>query len=430
MTDTRVTRSSMSRPSVRRALLVAYHFPPLAGSSGVQRALRLAQHLPALGWEPLVLTASTASYERTSDDLLKEIPTGTVVRRAMALDAARQLSFRGRYIAATARPDRWASWRLDAVRQGMRLIREFSPSVIWSTYPIATAHTIAASLHRRSGIPWVADFRDPMAQDGYPPDARTHAQYVDIERHALHEAAASTFTTPGAASEYARRYPDAASRVRVIENGFDEASFSGVDPDEIARLGPLNPGLTTLLHSGIVYPSERDPLQLMVALRRLHDRGAIHPSQLKLRFRAAVADELIHRLAQEHGVQAYVETLPPVPYKDALQEMLRADGLLVMQAANCNQQIPAKVYEYLRAGRPILALADPSGDTAMTLSHAGVGRIAALESADDMEALLPQFLEDLASGAPNGINPDAVQAASRESRSAAFARLFEEVNAG
>ena len=75
--------------------MVAYHFPPLAGSSGIQRTLRFVQHLPALGWQPLVLTASPNAYERTSDDLLAEVPAGTVVRRAFALDTARHLQIGG-----------------------------------------------------------------------------------------------------------------------------------------------------------------------------------------------------------------------------------------------------------------------------------------------------------------------------------------------
>jgi len=149
--------------------MIAYHFPPLAGSSGVQRTLRFVQHLPALGWQPLVLTASPHAYQKTSDDLLAEVPPGTVVRRAFALDTARHLAIAGRYIGWMARPDRWISWKLDAVRQGRKLIEEFKPDIIWSTYLIATAHVIAAALHKHSSTPWVADFRDPMAQVDYPP---------------------------------------------------------------------------------------------------------------------------------------------------------------------------------------------------------------------------------------------------------------------
>jgi glycosyltransferase involved in cell wall biosynthesis len=411
----------------RCVLLVAYHFPPLAGSSGIQRTLRFVQHLPELGWRPLVLTADPRAYERTSNDLLTDVPPGTVVERAFALDTARHLSIGGRYIGSMARPDRWTSWRFDAIRRGMALIRRHRPRAIWSTYPIATAHEIGAALQRKSGLPWIADFRDPMAQDSYPADPLTWKAYERIERHALLTAATSTFTTPGAAAEYARRYPGAASRIEVLENGFDEASFAGVDPIASAAKGPLNPGAITLLHSGIVYPSERDPTQLMVALRRLRDAGAIAPGALKLRFRACIADELIHRLAAEQGVNDFVETLPAMPYRLALEEMLRADGLLVLQANNCNAQIPAKVYEYIRAGRPVLGLADPSGDTAGVLRAAGYAHLAALESADAIVQALADLVRELRAGIAPQPHKDLVRAASRLARSEALARLLGRV---
>lgn len=411
----------------RSVLLVAYHFPPLAGSSGIQRTLRFVQHLPALGWRPLVLSAHPRAYERTSDDLLAEVPQGIVVRRAFALDTARQLAWRGRYMAAMARPDRWVSWRYDAVRQGMALIRQHRPSAIWSTYPIATAHLVGAELQRRSGLPWIADFRDPMAQDGYPPDPLTWQRYLGIEQQAMAQAAACTFTSPTAAAEYRARYAQVAPRIRLLENGYDEDTFASIDPAALAAAGPLTPGAVTLLHSGIVYPSERDPTELMAALRRLHDTGTICPQRLRLRFRAAVADDLVNRLAAKHGVQAYVETLPSVPYRQALEEMLRADGLLVMQANNCNAQIPAKVYEYIRARRPTLGLADPAGDTAGVLRAAGFSHLAALESAVDIAAAMASFLVDLGRGSAPLASEAAVRAASRTARSEELARLLHEV---
>ena len=411
----------------RRVLLVAFHFPPLAGSSGIQRTLRFVQHLPALGWQPLVLSADPRAYERTGDDLLSDIPAGTIVRRAFALDTARHLAFRGRYIGALARPDRWMSWRFDAVRQGMALIRQYQPEAIWSTYPIATAHLIGAELQRRSGLPWIADFRDPMAQHGYPADPLTWQHYDRIERHALLNATLSTFTTPGAAAEYRQRYPQAAERVRLLENGYDEATFASTDARALAAAGPLTPGAITLLHSGIIYPSERDPTQLMVALRRLNDARVIAPGQLKVRFRAAVADKLLQRLAAEHGVQAYVETCPALPYRQALEEMLRADGLLVMQADNCNAQIPAKVYEYLRARRPTLGLTDPTSDTAGVLRQAGLTHVAALESADAIAATLAAFLDDLRHHRAPLADRQAVLRASRTSRSEELARLLASI---
>ena len=235
--------------------MVAFHFPPLAGSSGIQRTLRFAQHLPEFGWEPLVLTANERAYEQTSHDLDDILPASTIVRRAFAVDSARHLAVRGRHMASLARPDRWVSWRFDGVRQGMKMIRQFRPDVLWSTYPIATAHVIGSELRRRSGVPWVADFRDPMAQEGYPPDPRIWKQYQAIEQDAMEHASCSVFTTPGAARIYGQRYPSAARRITVLENGYDEDSFAAVNA--ISGRRALNPGAITLLHSGIVYPEDR-----------------------------------------------------------------------------------------------------------------------------------------------------------------------------
>lgn len=80
---------------MKRILMIAYHFPPLAGSSGIQRTLRFVQHLPSFGWQPLVITASPRAYERTSDDLVPEVPSDPMVHRAFALDTARHLSLGG-----------------------------------------------------------------------------------------------------------------------------------------------------------------------------------------------------------------------------------------------------------------------------------------------------------------------------------------------
>jgi len=336
--------------SRRKLLMVAYHFPPLAGSSGIQRALRLVQHLPGFGWEPLVLTADPRAYERTSPDQVVDIPVGTVVERAFALDAARHLSIAGRYMAWTARPDRWASWRFDAVRRGMRLIREHRPDAIWSTYPIATAHVIGAELQRRSGLPWVADFRDPMLQEGYPADPTAWQHFKRIEGDSFARASLTLVTTPGAARYYAERYTQLKHKIRVVENGYDEESFAAAEAVLGRERTPLHPSGLTLLHSGVVYPYERDPIQLMRALRMLVDRGTLRPGQLRIRFRASGHDDLIRGLADQHGVGSFVETLPPVGYREALTEMLRADILLVMQAANCNVRCPPRSMSTFAAG--------------------------------------------------------------------------------
>lgn len=410
----------------RRVLMVAFQFPPFAMSSGVQRTLRFVRHLPGHGWSPIVLSAHPRAYDAVSTDLLKEISPDVVVERAFALDAARHMSIAGRFPGFLARPDRWRSWATCAVPAGLRLIKRHRPDVIWTTYPIATALLIALRLHRETGIPLVADFRDPMVQDGYPADPKTWRVFDRIEKDIGREAAKLVFVTPSALAVYRTRYAGPADdRFVMIENGFDEESF--VAAEQGLDAAPLNPGCFTLLHSGVVYPSERDPTALFAALGRMRRDGRIDARRVRLRFRAPVHADLLRRLAIQTETSDLIEILPSMPYAQALAEMLRADGLMVMQGANCNEQIPAKLYEYLRARRPILGLADPVGDTASTLRRSGVTHIARLEDSEQVEAVITQFLAQAPSGASPAPLRAELAAMSRRARTRELAALFESV---
>ncbi|MCU7375653.1 glycosyltransferase [Paucibacter sp. O1-1] len=411
---------------MKRLLMIAYHFPPLAGSSGIQRSLRFAQQLPGHGWQPAVLSVNTRAYEQTGSDLLAELPADLEVVRAFALDASRHLAIAGRYPGWLARPDRWLSWLLGAVPAGLAMIRRHRPAAIWSTYPIASAHLLGYSLSRLSGLPWVADFRDPMAHEGYPADARTWQSYLSVEKKVFSRACRAVFATPGAARLYRQRYPVQAERIRVIENGYDEDAFRRASDQPHGAA--LNPGSLTLLHSGIVYPEWRNPSGLFEALQRLLSAGAIRPQTLRLRFRAPVHDRWLADLAERHGLGFMVEILPPLPYIDALTEMLAADALLALQSADCNDQVPAKVYEYLRARKAILGLADPQGDTAGILRTAAMGPICALEApAEQIGEALLSLLASLNGGASPVADEHLVGTASREARTAALAGLLNEI---
>jgi hypothetical protein len=240
---------------MKRLLMIAYHFPPLAGSSGIQRTISFARHLPPLGWEPLVLTAHPRAYERVSHDQLGDLPPDTVVERAFALDAARHLAVKGRYPGFAARPDRWVSWWLGAVPKGLAMIRTYRPDAIWSTYPIATAHMIGHTLHRLSHLPWIADFRDPMAQDGYPADPRI---WRSFKRDRGNRGAARPFIFRCArcGAHVASGTDAPGARLAVVENGYDEESFAphGNASMRSDRCFPT----FTLVHSAR-HPSERDP---------------------------------------------------------------------------------------------------------------------------------------------------------------------------
>jgi hypothetical protein len=423
------------RPSV---LMIAYHFPPLRGSSGIQRTLRFCRYLPEFGWQPVVLTAHPRAYEDRADDLLADVPAGLPVARAFALDTARHMALAGRYPLSLALPDRWISWLLGGVVSGMKLTRQHRIAAIYSTYPIATAHLIALVLQRLTGLPWIADFRDPMAQDGYPENPRVWRAFRWLEEQALRRSQRALFTSPGAIRDYRARYPDIpAERFVLVENGYDEEAF---DEPTAARLphgaGRDAAGHATaarqlrrlvILHSGIVYTSERDPTALFRALGSLKRAGQISADTVEFRFRATANDALLHTLAARNDVADLVTVAPAIPYRAALREMLAADALLILQASNCNSQIPAKAYEYLRADRPLLALTDPGGDTADLLRRAGCATVLSLDAVDEIVAHLPGFLDGVRRDVWARASPSFVAQCSRRERTRMLSELLDNV---
>lgn len=417
---------------MKRVLLIGFQFPPLVGTSGVQRMLRFAEHLPAYGWTPYVLTARERALPNTDAATLREIPDDVAVTRSFALDAARHLAIGGRYPRRLAIPDRWASWIPFAVRDACRLIDREAIDAVWTTYPIASAHRIGNWVHRLRGRPWIADFRDPMAQDDYPTDPLLWRSFDRIEREVARRASTLTFTSPGARDLYAQRYGSSGDDERfvLLMNGYDEGSFAEVEAAQTASRATEGEGPLVLLHSGVVYPSERDPTQLFAALASLQTRKVVSPRTLRIRFRASSHDSMLEELAARYAVRDLIELLPPIGHREALAEMRSADALLVLQAANCNGQIPAKLYEYLRAQRPVLALADPAGDTGRLVASLGSPHVAALESAQAIEAALERFVEQLRRDTAFVVPPERVAAFSRRRLTGELARLLDLAAAG
>lgn len=410
---------------MKRVLLVAFHFPPFKGSSGIQRALSFCRYLPENGWDVTVLTAAPRAYAAVDDRQLAEIPQTTRVLRAFALDSARHLAVGGRYLRFTALPDQWITWLPDAVRKGRRLARLGEIDAIVSTYPIATAHLIGLWLKRRTKLPWIADFRDSMVDPDFPEDPVQRAAFASVERRVIRNADLAVFAAPGSRRMYEQRYPDAAGRLRVVENGYDEGSFVDVVTPVKRTRSPGEP--VTLLHSGLIYPSERDPTAFFDALAALKRDGVIDGNRLRVVLRASGSVETFSALVRERNIDDIVSFPPPLPYREALTEMVAADGLLVLQASNCNHLIPAKLYECLRARRPVIGLTDPAGDTAAKLVEAGIDTIAPLDDAASIRRLLERVLHEARAGTLRLASDAAVHAADRRSRARELARLLDEV---
>ena len=408
----------------KHALMVAFHFPPQTGSSGVQRTLSFSKRLQAHAWHPLVLSANPRAYATHNPAQLTSLPADLIVCRAFALDTKRHLGLGGRYSELMALPDRWISWWAHGVVAGLRLIRRHKPTVLWSTFPIATAHLIALTLHRLTKLPWIADFRDPMLQPAHPASDRQRRIYGWLEQQTLQRCRFAVFTTEKAMNAYRARFPHVdANKFRVIENGYDEDDFAASSKDAKAVVNTR----TTLLHSGILYDAGRNPEQFLAALAQLKAAGSIDTS-LRVVLRAPGDVPATIDKVRRHGVEDIVDVLPPVPYRDALHEMLAADGLLIFQGSPNNNQIPAKIYEYFRARKPILGLVDDAGETAGVLRGAGFNDIAPIDDIARLASAVTDFVANVRAGSAHRASEELVAKSSRAHKAVQLAQLFDEAS--
>ncbi len=416
----------------RSVLIVSFHFPPIQASSGVLRVLSFAKHLAGLLWDVRVVTATTGAYDSVNLKNLDDIPSRVKVLRALSLNTQKHLSIRGKYPGFLAIPDNWVTWIPFAYLVCAVQILRKRPSVVITTYPLASCHAVGWLLKRTFGIPWIADFRDPMLQDNYPKDPRQKWAYRQIEGKTVRSADLVVVTTPGTQRLLARRYgPEIAAKLRLIENGVETDVFRRA-AESPAPAGQPSARRPVLLHSGIVYPYERDPTNLFAAVARARAAGLVSAQTFELRLRGCGHYELFRTKVREAGVEDLVSLLPPISYLEAAAEILDADGLLVLQASNCDDQIPAKVYEYLSTGKPILGLANPRGDTGSLLFGEGVGAVAALEDAEAVFIALAAFIAEHLQSGPKSRSREygAAQSSrySRDRRAEQLAAAIEELS--
>jgi glycosyltransferase involved in cell wall biosynthesis len=409
----------------RRVLMLALQFPPYGLSTGRLRTLGFVRHLPAAGWVPVVVTARNSAYENRDDRTLAEIPEGARVVRAAGVDMARLIAIRGVYPRLIATPDRWNTWALGAALSAVRAARHCRVDALWLTFPVPSAVLAGLLAHRLTGLPLVADLRDPMVYASWPELRWERAVYAWLERRVVKAASVVVLTTPGACELYRRRYPQLpARRFREIPNGIDDGDaaggvLAGAEPEA----GPL-----TLLHSGLIEVPDRDPAALFIALQMLVEQRRLPARGLRIVLRASGRDERFAADLRRLRIEPLVALAPRLPHREAMQEMQRASALLLLQGTPCNQQIPAKAYEYLAARRPIVGLMDPRGDThALVHGRWKVPYCADLSDAAAIAAVLQRFIVDHEAGRAY-VPPDAlVDSFHRRTHASELAQVLDEV---
>lgn len=357
------TTTSAGRLSRRRLLLISFYYPPDNSSSGTLRPTKFTKYLSDFGWDCSVLAPPVRHYPSTDPSLLNEIPASVSVHRTFCIDTKTAFSICGRYPGLLAVPDRYISWLPFALRKGVHVARREKVDAILSTSPIPTTHLIALMLKRLIKCPWVADFRDPWVETEGSERHHRLRESVELwmERRVVHDADRITVTTEEFREWLCARYGNTIKpKTHAVYNGYDETDFEGLQP------GLLEADNFTLLHAGLIDAGYRDPAPLLEAVRLCLDRGAV-PPDLRVRILGGGAyaeSQSLARTIADLGLQSVVEMVGRLPYRRTLAALMQASVLLLMQGREARMLIPAKAFEYLRAGRPILALAPAESATA------------------------------------------------------------------
>ncbi|APD90577.1 hypothetical protein BM524_12655 [Alteromonas mediterranea] len=342
-------------------LMIAFEFPPSNGAS-VPRIESFYRYLKQWGWKVVVLTASPKAYQRIDNSY--QDGKDDLVYRAMALDVPRHLSIKGKYLSAMEMPDRWGlTWIPCALVKGKKLLKQYKPDVVWSSSPIPSTHYIAQKLSSEENIPWVADYRDPFHYMNGSAGKRLDKQHRKIDSQTLKQASKLTFATQQVLDLYCKEYGKLVSeKSMVIENGFDERNFESIRSLLDCKT-PFSDKKFSLYYSGVLYPHGRDPKPVFEALSYLKHQEVISSKSFELIFQGAGKGIEFVSILDELNIRDLVTFIPPVSFIRAVHNMLSANALLLIQDRRFNNQIPGKIYEYLRTQRPILVKSDSEGAT-------------------------------------------------------------------
>ncbi len=411
---------------MKRVLIVSYDFPP-TGGPGVQRVAKFAKYLPRHGWDPVVLTTRRGRPIPKDYALLREL-SHVEIHRTPAPHPHRMAAALKRVLGIRSNPERFIADLFGARRRPWSPVAWIVPDgkLIWMPFglawaltrpPAARADIVLSSLPMPSTailgdriarawhVPHVIDYRDPWTGAFYmpsrwPPLRRFEAGW---ERRLVSRASA-VVAVPGVPESL----PEVDVPVTVIDNGYDEADFIGVEPRRIS-------GGFVIAHLGLLW-KERGLDPLVAAFRRL---GSARPELLERahfvqagRFDAHVARQL-DQLAREIGVTR----LATLTHREAIACMLGADLLYLPTG---HDHVPGKTYEYLRSGRPILGLAARESHLQRLLNETGGG---AVIDRDDTAAIA-RYIEALMDD-PNDYRRSKLAAIARYSREALTASLAQ-----
>ncbi len=457
--------SSADRNS--RVLIVTYAFPPVA-YVGVFRTLKYCKYLGGHHWTPVVLTARPGKGTFIDENLCRQIPPDTRVHRTLDVDPAKWLARLSRpkprpaatvtdartaasgmpeassdgqparrdglwkrfkrfvHTLLTASPDSHIFWVPFAFLRGAWILLRERIDVIYCTSPPHSSHLAAFLLARCFRKPYVLDFRDPWyvlgsAKNPGPKvpwllrlETRTKAAIV-------RNAARIICVSRGERDELREEFPEIdPRRITFITNGYDAPDFEGVEPerDDTNKL--------VLIHAGTIYPEVAG--EFFEALRRLHAEDPAAAAGLEVRLLGEISDDYTPTV-QELEALGLVRVYGMQPHRRTVSMMLGSDVLVILMGGSKYRpsHLPSKGFEYLYAGKPILAIAR-EGELAEMMRRSGLGIVASPDSVDGITQALRDLCRDHAAGRLQR-TPDRAYIASfdRTALAAKLASVLDEV---
>ncbi len=424
-----------------RVLVVSYFFPPDPAVGGLRTA-KFVKYLPEFGWEPTVLTARTVDAAETEHGIhatpfaspWKLLRRSTSGRRSdrPAAPSLSAMAVRGplrrraysalRHIlpmSSVRMPDATLGWVPYAVSEGKRLLGMSDFDAILSSSGPPSSHIVAARLQRASGLPWIADYRDLWSDNHW--DTRVSpfrtAERL-LERKVLRRAALLTSVGPVWAQRLAAVHD---KPTEVIYNGFDPADYPTASPpdDEFS-----------LTYVGSLYYPDQNPEPLLEALVLLKGKGILDAQRFTIRFLGTEPGPLSRRF-QHYGVEQWVDFAPPVPHAESLAVQSTSTALLYLGWRYPTEGfISAKIFEYMGADRPVLAVGPSGGPISEILRECGVADLSdrPAKIAERLERWIHEFTAD--GRLRSKTDRSAVNKYTRRAQTERLARLLDRITSG
>jgi glycosyltransferase involved in cell wall biosynthesis len=400
----------------RRVLLLAYMFPPIV-DGGAFRPTAFARYLPEFGYEPLVLTRPDSGKLPVDPSQLDKLPTAVRIERVRSgfVDGwqehfRRRLRWLRPIELLLGRPRGWiadgVSWRIarrDQLRQwevswmhpaiasGLQLIELYKPEALIATGPPFETLKAGWSLHQRTRVPLIADFRDPWTygvlwNPANPKRARHEQAW---EARVVRDAATVLVVTPSMQRNMRDSYPEAADNVELVMNGYEDSDGPALSPPNDRFV---------LRYIGSVM-ERRLPAVLFEGLRRLRARfpEVARDTRVELVGPNLDASSVADRIHTEN-LSDMVEWLGPVNHQRS-RELMRSSHVLLHIESTATYAVSGKLFEYLAARRHVLGMTPPGSDDEWFLNESGAGQNVGLEDADRLAAAIHVYWTEWRKGA-------------------------------